>query len=58
MTAFETVFGDVNVSFLRSAINRPIREGKTARDKARGHVPYTKNRRIWDSSDKKWVKAR
>ncbi|MGL5324015.1 MAG: hypothetical protein ACRC91_04730 [Aeromonas sp.] len=57
MNAFEKVFGGVNVSFLRSSTERPIRQGKTARDKAKGHIPYTKNRRIWDNSDKKWVKA-
>jgi hypothetical protein len=33
------------------------RPGKTARDKANGHVPYKKNRRIWDSNDRLWVKA-
>lgn len=24
-----------------------VRDGKTARDKANGHIPYKKNRRIW-----------
>lgn len=37
------------------------REGKTAKDKARGHIAYKKNRRIWDdggkSSGGKWVKV-
>ena len=37
------------------------REGKTAKDKARGHVAYKKNRRIWDSDSRggngKWIKV-
>lgn len=38
----------------RTGIARP---GKTARDKANGHIPYKKNRRIWDRADKVWVKC-
>lgn len=38
-----------------------IRVGKTAQDKKNGHIPYKKNRRIWDdggkSSGGKWIKA-
>ncbi len=33
------------------------RAGKTAKDKANGHVPYTKNRRVWDDKAHSWVKA-
>lgn len=37
------------------------REGKTAKDKARGHVPYKKNRRVWDDGGRtgggKWIKV-
>lgn len=33
------------------------RPGKTARDKANGHIPYKTNRRIWDDRAKAWVKA-
>lgn len=37
------------------------REGKTAKDKARGHIAYKKNRRVWDDGGKsgggKWIKV-
>jgi hypothetical protein len=33
------------------------RPGKTARDKARGHIPYRTNRRIWDREAREWVKV-
>lgn len=33
------------------------RPGKTAKDKANGHIPYVKNRRMWDSKERKWYKA-
>lgn len=41
-----------------------VRAGKTARDKANGHVPYKKNRRVWSdggngkgASAGTWVKV-
>lgn len=37
-----------------------VRTGKTARDKAAGHVAYKKNRRIWSESkgsSGQWVKV-
>lgn len=37
-----------------------VRAGKTARDKANGHTPYKKNRRIWSdskTSSGQWVKV-
>ncbi|MCS5737032.1 hypothetical protein [Herbiconiux daphne] len=38
-----------------------VRDGKTARDKANGHIAYKKNRRIWSDSGKntvgQWVKV-
>lgn len=61
--AFEKVFGGVNVSFsrsneaMRSNGRTEIRQGKTARDKANGHVPYQKNKREWDSTQRRFVKA-
>lgn len=36
---------------------REMRVGKTARDKANGHVAYQKNRRVWDDKLCKFVKA-
>ena len=33
------------------------RPGKTACDKANGHIPYQKNRRMWDDKEKAWVKV-
>lgn len=54
--AYAKVFGGVNLSFSRSesamreAGRTEIRVGKTARDKANGHIPYKKNRRILDAS--------
>ena len=33
------------------------RPGKTEVDKSRGHIPYRKNRRFYDSKEGKWVKA-
>jgi hypothetical protein len=38
-----------------------VRAGKTARDKANGHIPYKKNRRIWSDGSKgsegTWIKV-
>lgn len=38
-----------------------VRAGKTARDRANGHVAYKKNRRIWDDGGRagngKWIKV-
>lgn len=38
-----------------------VRQGKTKKAKANGHVAYKKNRRIWDDGGKasggKWVKS-
>lgn len=38
-----------------------VRAGKTARDKANGHIAYKKNRRVWSDGSKgtvgQWVKA-
>ena len=34
-----------------------MRVGKTARDKANGHVAYKKNRRLWDDKDHVWNKV-
>ena len=33
------------------------RPGKTAADKERGHIPYRKNRRIYDDREKVWKKV-
>lgn len=33
------------------------RPGKTEVDRSRGHIPYRKNRRFYDSKEGKWVKA-
>lgn len=64
--AYDHVFGNVNVSATRRDGSQEMREGKTARDKANGHVPYRKNRRVWDASGSSkgkggvggaWVKA-
>lgn len=61
--AFDKVFGGVNVSFsrnteiMREQGRTEIRLGKTARDKANGHVAYQKNRRVWDQKDHAWAKV-
>lgn len=53
---FEQVFGQVGssaktVGYLDADRKKPVemRVGKTARDKAKGHVPYRKNIRIFDA---------
>jgi hypothetical protein len=33
------------------------RTGKTQKDKEKGHLAGRKNRRVWDSSSRKWVKV-
>ena len=38
------------------AVSHRIRTGKTAKDKANGHIAYKKNRRVWDNVDRVWVK--
>ncbi len=69
---FEQVFGQVGnssktVGYLDADRKKPVemRVGKTSRDKAKGHIPYRKNIRIWDdngggrgkgSSGGQWVK--
>lgn len=47
------------VSTLSSDNHPRPRFGKTAKDKARGHIPYRKNRRVWNGNarDGKWIKA-
>lgn len=56
--AFDLIFGKANTSsFSRSKTKRPIRMGKTARDRANGHVAYQKNRRLWDRDGHVWYKA-
>jgi hypothetical protein len=37
--------------------SQKFRPGKTAVDKERGHIPYKKNHRVWDSGSKTWVKV-
>lgn len=54
--AYTKVFGNVNTTATKRD-SRVMRVGKTARDKAKGHVPYVKNRRIWDKQDRMWVKV-
>lgn len=62
-SAFAKVFGGVKSSFSRrsydmeSAGRTEIRLGKTARDKANGHIPYKKNQRIWDKTARAWLKV-
>ncbi len=57
--AFEKVFGNVNVGATkrvslenakRGEMYQEMRTGKTARDKAKGHMPYRKNIRVWETS--------
>lgn len=62
--AFEQVFGQVGngskvVGFTGPdrKIEVTMREGKTARDKAKGHIAGKKNRRVWDDKGCKWVKV-
>ena len=63
--AYEQVFGKVNTGATsRTATqgeHKVMRVGKTAKDKANGHIAYKKNRRVWDSGSKvsegKWVKV-
>lgn len=38
------------------SVSHRIRTGKTAKDKANGHIAYKKNRRVWDDEDHKWYK--
>ena len=53
--AYEKVFGNVNAKATKRCNvgekgHVTMRVGKTARDKANGHVPYVRNRRIADPS--------
>ena len=59
--AFEKVFGAANLLATsrkanESGVHQVMRVGKTARDKAKGHQPYKKNRRVWDDKAG-WVKV-
>lgn len=49
-TSTQTILTDKN------GIQTRVRTGKTAKDKANGHVAYKKNRRVWDDKDRKWFK--
>lgn len=68
---FAKVFGNIGngsktVGYTNSDRKTSVvmREGKTARDKANGHQPYRKNRRIWEDGGSgkngapgKWTKV-
>ena len=59
--AYEQVFGAVgngSKTVGKDADGNPVemRVGKTARDKAQGHVAGKKNRRMWDDKAHKFVK--
>lgn len=61
--AYEQVFGQANLSAPVKDGTKVMRVGKTARDKAKGHIAGKKNRRIWDDgkgskgSGGQWVKV-
>lgn len=61
--AYEQVFGQANLSAPVKDGSKIMRVGKTARDKAKGHIAGKKNRRVWDedkgskSSGGRWVKV-
>ena len=63
--AYEQVFGKVNTGATSRTAehgeHRVMRVGKTAKDKASGHVPYKKNRRVFEGGSKgsegKWTKV-
>jgi hypothetical protein len=53
-----TIISGINVAGDKVESNHPRpRLGKTKKDKEKGHIPGRKNRRIWDSSSRKWVKV-
>ena len=63
---FEQVFGKVgngSKTIGKDEFGKPreMRVGKTAKDKANGHVAYKKNRRVWSDGSKgtpgQWVKV-
>lgn len=63
-TVFDTVKGKsitvVDGGVVMHGVTHRIRTGKTAKDKARGHIAGKKNRRIWSddrTSGGKWVKV-
>lgn len=63
-SAYNQVFGQVNTSAPTKDGKQPMRVGKTARDKAKGHQPYKKNRRVFEggssgrtSTPGRWVKV-
>lgn len=64
--AFEQVFGNVGngskvIGKDEHGKPREMRIGKTAKDKAKGHIAYKKNRRVWSDGSKgtagQWVKV-
>lgn len=60
--AYEKIFGGVGngtKTVGKDADGKPVimRVGKTARDKAKGHVAGKKNRRFWDDKAHKFVKS-
>lgn len=51
--AYEKIFGDVNTTATKRCREGEkghvkMRVGKTAKDKANGHIPYKRNRRVLD----------
>lgn len=50
--AYEKIFGNVNTEATARDPNITMRKGKTARDKAKGHIPYQKNRRMPETAPK------
>lgn len=48
-------YGGTHTSNLKKF--KVARPGKTAADKANGHIPHRKNRRVWDDDLRLWVKV-
>lgn len=57
LKAYLRVFGAVNGNASKRDGKKTMRAGKTAQDKVKGHIPYTKNRRVWDSKSFAFVKV-
>ena len=63
--AFDKIFGQVNTSATSrkantAGVHSVMRVGKTAKDKANGHIAGKKNRRVWSSERGRageWVKV-
>ena len=59
MATFKFRNAEIEILPAEAYKKRRVRNGKTAKDKANGHIAYRKNRRVWQGNQQtgQWVKV-